>query len=402
MYPWICSLFFVALSTCVPEKQPIKVESIVSVQESTKVITGAERIALYRPMLKGKRVGLVVNQTSIIGNSHLLDSLIKLGVDVKLVFAPEHGIRGKADAGEKVDDSKDVKTGLPILSLYGKSKKPSPEDLAKIDVMVFDIQDVGVRFYTYISTLHYIMEACAENNKPLILLDRPNPNGYFVDGPMLDPAFKSFVGMHPVPVVYGMTIGEYGMMINGESWLSAKNKCDLTVVECKNYTHDTYYELPVKPSPNLPNMNSILLYPSICFFEGTNLSLGRGTEKQFQVIGNPALKSDFSFTPSPNEGAKDPPLNGKKCYGVDLSGKTIGSIMKNRQIDLQFLIDYHKEMNLANEKYFLDNNFIDKLAGSDELRKQVLANKTEKEIRDSWKTGLIAFEKVRSKYLIYN
>lgn len=401
MHVWFYGFIFVFFSTCQPEKERIGFESNVAVQDSTNIITGAERVAMYQPQLKGKKVALVVNQTSIVKNKHLVDTLLKLGIDVKVVFAPEHGFRGKADAGEKVDDTKDSKTGLPIMSLYGKKKKPTADDLKEIDVVVFDIQDVGVRFYTYISTLHYIMEACAENKKPLIVLDRPNPNAYFIDGPMLDPTFKSFIGMHPVPVVYGMTIGEYGQMINGEGWLPNGVKCELTVIPCKNYTHDSYYSLPVKPSPNLPNDRSILLYPSICFFEGTTLSLGRGTDKQFQVIGHPKLTSDFSFTPMPNEGAKDPLLNGQKCYGEDLSNVTTGSIINAKKINLKYLIDYHKKMKSKGEKYFLDNLFIDKLAGTDTLRKQIEAGKTEDEIRKSWQTGLDTFKKVRSKYLLY-
>jgi len=401
MHLWFYGFIFVFFSTCQPEKERIGFESNVAVQDSTNIITGAERVALYQPQLKGKKVALVVNQTSVVKNKHLVDTLLKLGIDIKVVFAPEHGFRGKADAGEKVDDTKDTKTGLPIMSLYGKKKKPTGEDLKEIDVVLFDIQDVGVRFYTYISTLHYIMEACAEHNKPLIVLDRPNPNAYFIDGPMLDPAFKSFIGMHPVPVVYGMTIGEYGQMINGEGWLPNQIKCELTVIPCKNYTHDSYYSLPVKPSPNLPNDRSVLLYPSICFFEGTTLSLGRGTDKQFQVIGHPRLTSDFSFTPMPNEGAKDPLLKGQNCYGEDLSKITTGSIINAKKINLSYLLDYHKKMNSIGEKFFLDNLFMDKLAGTDALRKQIKAGKTEDEIRKSWQPGLDTFKKVRSKYLLY-
>lgn len=387
--------------TCKPAEESVIYPTIPTVEKTITVITAAERIALYHPLLQNKKVALVVNQTSIVRESHLVDTLLKLGVNIRVIFAPEHGFRGKADAGEVIDDTKDTKTGLSIISIYGKKKKPSSEDLKDVDIVVFDIQDVGVRFYTYISTLHYVMEACAEYKKPLMVLDRPNPNGYFIDGEILDPAYKSFVGMHQVPTVYGMTIGEYAKMINGEGWLPNKAICDLTVIECKNYTHDTFYELPVKPSPNLPNIRSILLYPSVCFFEGTTLSLGRGTEKQFQVIGHPSLKSDFSFTPMPNEGAKEPPLKGEKCYGTDLSNITTGSIIKDKRINLSYLIDYHNKMKSANQKFFLDNNFIDKLAGSDQLRKQILAGKSEEEIRMTWKPGLEKFMKVRQKYLIY-
>ena len=401
MQLFIYSLFVVLLTTCQPEKEKIGFESNIATRDSTSIITGAERVAFYHPLLKDKKVALVVNQTSIVKDKHLVDTLLKLGVNIQVIFAPEHGIRGKADAGEIISDTKDSKTGLPVISLYGKKKKPLAEDLRNVDVILFDIQDVGVRFYTYISTLHYVMEACAENNLPLILLDRPNPNAYFVDGPMLDPAFKSFIGMHPVPVVYGMTIGEYAQMINGEGWLTNKATCKLTVIDCKNYTHDSYYELPVKPSPNLPNIRSVLLYPSTCFFEGTTLSLGRGTEKQFQVIGHPKIKSEYSFTPMPNEGAKDPPLNGQKCYGTDLSNVTTGSIIQSKKIDLSYLLEYYKKMTDLNEKFFLDNNFIDKLAGSDQLRKQILAGKNEQEIKETWKPSLVAFHKIRAKYLIY-
>lgn len=401
MQLFIYSLFVVLLTTCQPEREKIGFESNIATRDSTSIITGAERIAFYHPMLKDKKVALVVNQTSMVKDKHLVDTLLKLGVNIQVIFAPEHGIRGKADAGEIISDTKDNKTGLPVISLYGKKKKPLAEDLRDVDVILFDIQDVGVRFYTYISTLHYVMEACAENNLPLILLDRPNPNAYFVDGPILDPAYKSFIGMHPVPVVYGMTIGEYAQMINGEGWLTNKATCKLTVVGCKNYDHDAYYELPVKPSPNLPNIRSVLLYPSTCFFEGTTLSLGRGTEKQFQVIGHPKISSDYSFTPMPNEGAKDPPLNGQKCYGTDLSNVTTGSIIQSKKIDLSYLLEYYKKMTDLNEKFFLDNNFIDKLAGSDQLRKQILAGKNEQEIKETWQPGLVAFHKIRAKYLIY-
>ncbi len=401
MQLFIYSLFVALLTTCQPEKERIGFESQIATRDSTSIITGAERVAFYHPLLKDKKVALVVNQTSIVKDKHLVDTLLKLGVKIQVIFAPEHGIRGKADAGEIISDTKDSKTGLPVISLYGKKKKPLAEDLRNVDVILFDIQDVGVRFYTYISTLHYVMDACAENNIPLILLDRPNPNAYFVDGPMLDMAFKSFIGMHPVPVVYGMTIGEYAQMINGEGWLTNKATCKLTVVDCKNYNHDAYYELPVKPSPNLPNLRSVLLYPSICFFEGTTLSLGRGTNKQFQVIGHPKIISEYSFIPMPNEGAKDPPLNGQKCYGTDLSAITTGSIIQSKKIDLGYLLDYYKKMTALNEKFFLDNNFIDKLAGSDQLRKQILAGKNEQEIKASWQSDLVAFRNVRAKYLIY-
>jgi uncharacterized protein YbbC (DUF1343 family) len=365
------------------------------------VILGAERPGIYVPKLQGKRVALVVNQTSMIGSKHIVDSLIKLGVDVRIIMAPEHGFRGKADAGEVIANEKDGKTGLPIISLYGKHKKPLPEDLANIDIVIFDIQDVGARFYTYISTLHYVMEACAENSKVLMIFDRPNPNGHYVDGPVLEPAFKSFVGMHSVPVVHGMTIGEYANMVNGEGWLSNGAKCKLDIIHCKNYDHKYFYTLPVKPSPNLPNQRAIYLYPSICFFEGTNLSLGRGTEKQFQVIGHPGLKDDFSFTPQPNEGAKDPILKGQLCYGEDLSELPFSTIRDTNQLNIAYLISYYKKCKEKGIPFFLENKFIDKLAGTSKLREQIIAGKSEKEIRATWKSDLDQFNITRKKYLIY-
>lgn len=280
---------------------------------------GSYQIELYRNLIQGKSVAVVANQTSMVGNTHLVDTLISLGLNIKVIFAPEHGFRNMADAGETIVNGKDPETGVPLISLYGTHFKPTPADLAGIDVVIFDIQDVGARFYTYISTLHYILEACAENHIKCIVLDRPNPNGFYFDGNMPDTAYKSFVGMHPVPVVHGMTIGEYAEMINGEGWLKAKVRCDLTIIKCMNYTHKTYYEVPVKPSPNLPNQNSVYLYPSMCFFEGTNISLGRGTLYPFQVYGSPLLPDKgFSFTPESVPGAKNPPLIGVKCYGIDL------------------------------------------------------------------------------------
>jgi uncharacterized protein YbbC (DUF1343 family) len=368
---------------------------------SVSTVVGADRLTTYVPLLKNKKVALVVNHTSVIGSTHLVDSLIELGVEIEKIFAPEHGFRGDADAGELLSNSRDGKTGLPILSLYGKNKKPTPDDLQNIDVILFDIQDVGVRFYTYLSTLHYVMEACAEQGKDLIVLDRPNPNGHYVDGFVLEPAFKSFVGLHPVPVVYGMTIGEYATMINGEKWLANGLKCKLNVVTCKNYTHEHYYELPIPPSPNLPNMRSVYSYPWMCFFEGTNLSLGRGTDKQFQVIGHPALKGDFSFTPMPNKGSKEPPLKGMLCHGIDLSGDPIGKFRDLKSVDLSFLVSFYREFQTADKAYFLDNNFIDKLAGTDRLRKMIIAGKSALEIKESWKKEVEQFKLIRSKYLLY-
>jgi uncharacterized protein YbbC (DUF1343 family) len=301
-------------------------------------VPGACRIELYRKLIEGKSVAVVANQTSIVGHSHLVDTLLALKIGIKVIFAPEHGFRDLADAGESIADGKDTKTHIPIISLYGKQLKPTPEDLKGIDVVIFDIQDVGTRFYTYISTLHYIVEACAENNIDMIILDRPNPNGFYFDGNILDTLYRSFVGMDPVPIVHGMTIGEYAQMINGEGWIRGGVKCDLTVIKCKKYTHKSLYELPVKPSPNLPNQNSVYLYPSICFFEGTALSLGRGTSFPFQVFGSPDLPDrGFSFTPESVPGAKNPPLLGVKCYGTDLRDAIKNNLVPKGHINLDCL-----------------------------------------------------------------
>jgi uncharacterized protein YbbC (DUF1343 family) len=326
-----------------------------------------------------------------------VDSLLSLGIDVKQVFAPEHGFRGTADAGEVVKDGTDTKTGLPIISLYGKNKKPSKTQLNNLDLVVFDIQDVGARFYTYISTLHYVMEACAESNIPIVVLDRPNPNGHYIDGPILEMAHKSFVGMHPIPVVHGMTIGEYAQMINGEQWLNEGITCELTVVPMKNYSHDKPYSLPIKPSPNLPNDIAINLYPSLCFFEGTNVSAGRGTSGQFQVYGSPFLDKDdytFKFVPQPNEGAKYPKHKGEICYGEDLRETKALS-----KLNLNYIIRaYHNSV--GQQEFF--NDFFIKLAGTTTLQSQIEAGLSEKDIRNTWTKGLSAFKTIRSKYLIYN
>jgi len=362
--------------------------------------TGADRTELYLSALKGKRVAIVANQTSVIQKgkneySHLVDSLLYLNIDVKKVFAPEHGFRGKADAGEVVKDGIDTKTGLPIISLYGKNKKPSAKQLEGIDLVVFDIQDVGARFYTYISSLHYVMEACAEANIPVILLDRPNPNGHYIDGPVLEKEHKSFVGMHPVPVVYGMTIGEYGKMINGEKWLANGVQCDLTVIGLKNYTHQSKYSLPIKPSPNLPNDQAINLYPSLCFFEGTSVNAGRGTNMQFQIYGSPYLDqtNSFSYTPVSNEGAKYPKHKNKECFGEDLRNEK-----RLDALDLSWLIKAKKQNN--NEPFF--NAFFTKLAGTTVLQEQLTKGISEKDIKASWKKGLNRFKKVREAYLLYD
>ncbi len=379
---------------------------------ANKVIPGAERMEVYLPLLKGKRIGVFANQTSMVCNTHLVDTLIKSGIRVVKIFGPEHGFRGTADAGEKVKDGVDSKTGLPVVSLYGNHKRPTQKELEDVDLLVFDIQDVGVRFYTYISSLEEFMEAAFEHGKPLMILDRPNPNGFYVDGPVLQPAFKSFVGMQPVPIVYGMTIAEYAMMIAGEKWLSAKanarhayyktanNSVDtpfhFQIIKNKNYDHATRYELPVKPSPNLQDMQSIYMYPSTCLFEGTVLSEGRGTSKPFQYIGHPSLpKHLFSFTPSPTEGAKSSKHFYKKCYGWNLS-----DVEPTNRVEIKYLQDAYK-LFPGKDSFFLKNNFFNKLSGNDELMKQIRNGASEAAIRKSWQPKLEAFKAIRKKYLLY-
>jgi Uncharacterized protein conserved in bacteria len=362
-------------------------------------VPGAGRPDLYLPVITGKTIAVVANQTSMTGDIHLVDFLLSKGIDVKKIFTPEHGFRGVADAGESISDGKDPISGLQVISLYGTHQKPSPEELAGIDIVIFDIQDVGVRFYTYISTLHYVMEACAENKVRCIVFDRPNPNGFYCDGNIPDTAFSSFVCMHSVPIVYGMTIGEYAMMINGEKWLKGGVKCDLEVIKCKNYTYKTFYELPVKPSPNLPNQTSVYLYPSICFFEGTNISLGRGTGFPFQVFGSPELPDrGFSFTPESVPGAKNPPLPGIKCYGTDLRDAIKNKIVPRPEINLDWLISAFNDFPNKN-KFFTP--YFDVLAGGPILRKQIQAGMNSAQIRATWKEGLGKFSKIRQKYLLY-
>jgi uncharacterized protein YbbC (DUF1343 family) len=369
-----------------------------TLQYNFSLRTGAERTELYLGKLRGKSVAVVANPTSMIGNVHLVDSLLALGISVKAVFAPEHGFRGNADAGEHISSSVDAKTGIPLISLYGNHKKPSAKDLEGIQLVIFDIQDVGARFYTYISTMHYVMEACAENTIELLVLDRPNPNGFYVDGPVLQKGFESFVGMHPVPIVHGMTIAEYALMINGEGWLANRAWCNLSYVPVAGYSHSDLYRLPVKPSPNLPDMASIYLYPSLCLFEGTVASVGRGTDKPFQVIGMPGnTKGDYVFTPSSRPGAKTPPHLGKECRGYDLSSN-YGEVLNNRQLDLQWLSRLYRE-SPAKDSFF--NAFFSKLAGNAVLRQQISAEMSEKEIRESWKADLEKFKKIRQKYLLY-
>lgn len=373
------------------------VENNTPENNSTKIKTGADNYEKYLPLLKDKKVGIVSNQTGILSNNtHLVDFLLEKKIAVQTIFAPEHGFRGTADAGEHIVDGKDPKTGLPIISLYGDNKKPKPAQLKEIDVMLFDIQDVGARFYTYISSLHYVMEACAENGTPLIILDRPNPNGAIVDGPLLEKEHTSFVGMHPIPLLHGLTIGEYGKMINGEKWLKNGVQCELIVIPCTDYNRKMNYSLPVKPSPNLPNDQSINLYTSLCFFEGTNVSMGRGTEKQFQIYGSPFLKKEnfsFSFTPKPNFGAKDPLYNGKECFGEDLT-----AYPKLTRLELKWLIKAYKN---TSDKTKFFNGFFTKLAGTKKLQHQIENGISENKIRKTWKKDLASYKKMRQPYLLY-
>ncbi|MFD3000526.1 exo-beta-N-acetylmuramidase NamZ domain-containing protein [Pontibacter toksunensis] len=396
--------FLLALGNCAPKQTPATAPQAQPVEVTTAepapapqakpLQTGAEQLELYLPQLKGKRVGLVVNQTSVVGQTHLVDTLLSRGVDVVTIFAPEHGFRGEADAGAHVKDAKDIRTGLPIISLYGKNKKPSAEQVKDLDVLVFDIQDVGARFYTYISTMHYVMEAAAENNKPVLVLDRPNPNGHYVDGPVLEKEQQSFVGMHPIPIVHGLTVGELAEMINGEKWLEGQRQADLTVVPVANYTHNTAYILPVKPSPNLPNAQAITLYPSICLFEGTNVSVGRGTPAPFQVIGSPNYTDKtFKFVPESTPGATNPPHKGVACYGMDLTDPA-----KAQPFTLAFLQEMYKN-STQKDKFF--NNFFEKLAGTSKLREQIKSGKTEAEIRASWEPALSNYKALREQYLLY-
>ncbi len=372
----------------------------IAQESNEKVIVGAERTYTYFKDLEGIRIGVVSNQTSLIRTTHIVDSLIHAGFNVVKAFGPEHGFRGSAGAGEEIDSNIDAKTGIPVISLYGKKKKPTPEDLSGIDLMIFDIQDVGARFYTYISTLTYMMEACAENNIPLIVLDRPNPHGDYVDGPILDPAFSSFVGLHPVPVVYGLTIGEYALMVNGEYWLKDSVQCDLQVIPLKNYDHTTRYILPVHPSPNLPNNTAVQLYPSLCFFEGTIISVGRGTDYPFQVIGHPDfLVGSYHFVPRDIPGkAMDPPYEGIHCYGHSFIGYAENVDETDRKLNLFDLLEMFKVLGKSKD-YF--NPFFDKLAGSDKLRNQIMQGMSEDEIRQTWQKDIQAFKEIRKKYLLY-
>lgn len=398
-------LLFFSLISC-GQSKPSKTQSNLAIIANKtdsilhdKILTGAQQTGLYLNLLKDKNIAIIANQTTVIfkdenNYTHLVDSLLSLDINIIKVFSPEHGFRGKADAAELVADGIDIKTGLPIISLYGKNKKPTQEQINGIDIVVFDIQDIGVRFYTFISTLHYMMEACAEKGIPVIILDRPNPNGHYIDGPTLEIEHKSFVGMHPVPLVYGMTIGEYAQMINEENWLKNEMKCDLTVIPLKNYTHQSFYHLPIRPSPNLPNDTSINLYPSLGFFEGTTINAGRGTENQFQQYGAPFFpKSDFSYTPQPNFGSKYPKHSGKLCYGVNLKNAE-----KLNYVNIQYLIDAYNKT--PKTEIFFGATFTVH-AGNTELENQIKSGLTAKKIHYSWQPKIEEFKKIRIKYLRY-
>ena len=359
------------------------------------VVVGADQLDVLLPRLRNRRVALVVNHTSLVGKTHLTDTLMSSGVSIRKVFAPEHGFRGAAADGEKISDGIDSKTGLPIVSLYGSNRKPTPEQLSDVDLVVFDIQDVGTRFYTYISTMHLVMEACAEQGRKMIILDRPNPNGSYVDGPMRVPGLKSFVGMHPIPIVHGLTVGELAQVINGEGWLEKGVKCDIEVIPVKNWTHDDFYSLPVKPSPNLPDDQAVRLYPSLCLFEGTVISVGRGTQIPFLVIGNPEFTDmPFSFTPVALPGmSNNPPHEGRTCYGLDLRHVEV-----ERRINLKYLLDFYKKYP-DKEKFFIGS--FDRLAGTPVLQEQIRRGLSEEAIRATWQQDLETYRAMRAKYLLY-
>ena len=410
----ILFLAFFSLSISICSSQ----QSQTSNFKPQTIIPGAERINVYLPFLKGKKIGIFANHTSMVGNIHLVDTLRKLGVNIKVIFGPEHGFRGTASAGEKITNYRDETTGIPVVSLYGNKRKPSPEDIKDVDLLIFDIQDVGTRFYTYISSMQEFLETALENHKPLLLLDRPNPNGHYVDGPVLDLKFKSFVGMQPIPIVYGLTMGEYAMLLLGEKWLTEKanaiNAYNITtketvdtpfhflVIKCQNYSHKSKYVLPVRPSPNLPEIQAIYLYPTTCLFEGTAFSEGRGTAKPFEYIGHPALpKNMFSFTPNPNEGAKSSKHYGKVCYGWNFGG-TPEEVLKKveNKIQLKWLFDAYKIFPYK-DSFFLKTNSFNRLAGNDVLMRQIKDGKCEEEIRKSWEPKLSEFKVIRKKYLLY-
>ncbi len=391
----VCILFLFFITAGCTQSQ-----SIPQFVEWNSITKGNERTEQYFNLLKNKKVALVGNHTSFIKHTHLADSLLYAGIKLTKVFAPEHGFRGQAHDGALIKDEKDIKIGLPIISLYGNHKKPDPQDLKDIDIVLFDMQDVGVRFYTYVSTMTYMMEACAENNVKMIILDRPNPNGFYVDGPILQAKHRSFVGLHPVPIVHGLTIGEFALMINGEGWLKNGIKCDLTVVKCLNYTHKMSMELPIKPSPNLPNLSSVLLYPSLCLFEGTVVSIGRGTSNPFEFVGHPNFPGkEFSFTPVPIEGTSlNPPLKNQKCFGINLKDYYTKHPDELGKIELNWLISFYNKLS-KNDSFF--TSYFEKLSGTNELRKQITDGKTNWQIRQSWKKEIEAYKKIRAKYLLY-
>ena len=364
---------------------------------SAQILPGAQDTQGYLPLLQGKKIGVVAHAASEIYHNgkatHLIDSLLAHHIEVQKIFAPEHGFRSKEDNGAIIKDEIDSLTQLPIVSLHGKNRKPQKKQLENIDLMLFDLQDVGVRFYTYLSTLHLVMEACAENNIPLVVLDRPNPNGHYVDGPVMEEEHKGFLGMHSIPIVHGLTLGEFAQMINGEGWLNNEQKCALTVIKNKNYTHSTAYDLPVRPSPNLPNATAINLYPSLCLFEQTPISIGRGTEKQFQIYGHPKLKGDFNFIPQPNFGAKYPKLEGESCYGENLENTP-----RLNQLSLKWLMDAYAAY--PDQANFFSARFV-VLAGTKKLEEAIQAGWSEAEIRASWAPQLDAFKRMRSQYLLY-
>lgn len=363
-----------------------------------RIETGAEQTGRYLPLLEGRRVGIMTNHTGTVGRTHLVDTLRSLGVDIRVVFAPEHGFRGQADAGESVASYRDQKTGIDVVSVYGSTKRPPDSIMQRLDVLLFDIQDVGLRYYTYLSSMHYLMEACAANGKRLIVLDRPNPNGFYVDGPVLEAKHRSFVGMHPIPVVHGMTLGELARMIDGEGWLRDGLRCKLTVIPCRGYTHRSRYRLPTAPSPNLPNMRAVYLYPSLCFFEGTPISLGRGTDFPFQAYGHPELQGDFSFTPRSNAGAKNPPLKDKLCHGVDLRTSPSDERIWERGVDLGYVIDCYRQLNLG-EKFFTP--MFDRLTGTDYVRQMILQGAGADRIKARWADDVEPFKQTRKPYLLY-
>lgn len=392
----VCSNAFCQLMG-IQKSRVVRLEEGIRFIPKEHYVSGASNTELYLNLLKDKKVGIVANQTTVINDKHLVDSLLELNINIVKIFTPEHGFRGSADAGAKVNSQIDERTGIELASLYGKTKKPTPEMLRGIDVMVFDLQDVGVRFYTYISTMSYVMEACAEQSIPVIVLDRPNPNGFYIDGPVLKPENQSFVGMHPVPVVYGMTIGEYAKMVNGEGWLKDGIVCDLTVIPMKGYLRDAIYELPVKPSPNLPNWEAIYLYPSLCLFEGSIVSVGRGTDLPFQVYGHPDLRGNYTFTPQSATGASKPLLEGQRCKGENLVEYAHGYANNDHVLHLDWLIGTYQQLK---EKSFFTSYFR-LLAGDKQLQRDIENSVKESDIRASWSKDLEAFKQIRQKYLIY-